>query len=269
MFRFVRKPVLALTLAVSVIAGCATEPRTQVVKVEESRECVVLLHGLNRSWRAMKPMAESLQLAGYSTANIDYPSQSGPIEEIAPIAVGLGLEECRAIGAKTIHFVTHSLGGILLRYEHKRSPIEDLGRVVMLGPPNQGSELIDKTIDWPGFDSLSGAAGRQLGTGDDSMPLQLGPVDFELGVIAGTGTINILASAMLPDMDDGKVTVARTKVAGMDDFLIVGNSHRYITRSAVVVRNTESFLRTGRFLDDDRSVVANVDSETRPQRFVF
>ena len=97
------------------------------------------------------------------------------------------------------------------------------------------------------------------------MPLQLGPVDFELGVIAGTGTINILASAMLPDMDDGKVTVARTKVAGMDDFLIVGNSHRYITRSAVVVRNTESFLRTGRFLDDDRLVVANVDSETRPQ----
>ena len=184
MYRFLRKPVLALILAVSVIAGCATEPRTQLVSVADSRECVVLLHGLNRSWRAMKPMAESLQLAGYSTANVDYPSQSGPIEEIAPVAVGLGLEECRASGAETIHFVTHSLGGILLRYEHKRSPIKDLGRVVMLGPPNQGSELIDKTVDWPGFDSLSGAAGRQLGTGDDSMPLQLGPVDFELGVIA-------------------------------------------------------------------------------------
>lgn len=265
MMRFEWKPVLAITLVLSVISGCATEPRTQVVKVEESRECVVLLHGLNRSWRAMKPMAESLQLAGYSTANVDYPSQSGPIEEIAPMAVGLGLEECRASGAETIHFVTHSLGGILLRYEHKRSPIEDLGRVVMLGPPNQGSELIDKTIDWPGFDSVNGAAGRQLGTGDDSMPMQLGPVDFELGVIAGTGTINILASAMLPDIDDGKVTVARTKVAGMDDFLIVGNSHRYITRSAVVVRNTESFLRTGRFLDDDRLVAANLKSETRPQ----
>jgi hypothetical protein len=265
MYRFLRKPVLALILAVSVMAGCATEPRTQLVRVADSRECVVLLHGLNRSWRAMKPMAESLQLAGYSTANVDYPSQSGPIEEIAPVAVGLGLEECRASAAETIHFVTHSLGGILLRYEHKRSPIKDLGRVVMLGPPNQGSELIDKTVDWPGFDSLSGAAGRQLGTGDDSMPLQLGPVDFELGVIAGTGTINILASAMLPDTDDGKVTVARTKVAGMDDFLVVGNSHRYITRSAVVVRNTESFLRTGHFLDEDRLMAASVKPETRPQ----
>ena len=265
MSRFVHNPVLAIALALSIIAGCATEPRTQLVRVEESRECVVLLHGLNRSWRAMKPMAESLQLAGYSTANVDYPSQSGPIEEIAPVAVGLGLEKCRASGAETIHFVTHSLGGILLRYEDKRSPIENLGRVVMLGPPNQGSELIDKTVDWPGFDSLSGAAGRQLGTGDDSMPLQLGPVDFELGVIAGTGTINILASAMLPDTDDGKVTVARTKVAGMDDFLIVGNSHRYITRSAVVVRNTESFLKTGRFLDEDRSLAANVKHASRPQ----
>jgi hypothetical protein len=268
MMKFEWKPVLAIALVLSVISGCATEPRTQVVKVEESRECVVLLHGLNRSWRAMKPMAESLQRAGYSTANVDYPSQSGPIEEIAPIVVGLGLKECRDSGAETIHFVTHSLGGILLRYEHKRSPIGDLGRVVMLGPPNQGSELIDKTVDWPGFDSLSGAAGRQLGTGDDSMPMQLGPVDFELGVIAGTGTINILASALLPDEDDGKVTVARTKVAGMDDFLIVGNSHRYITRSAVVVRNTESFLRTGRFLDDDRLVAHNVKLETPVRRFV-
>ena len=92
MYRFLRKPVLALILAVSVMAGCATEPRTQLVRVADSRECVVLLHGLNRSWRAMKPMAESLQLAGYSTANVDYPSQSGPIEEIAPVAVGLGLE---------------------------------------------------------------------------------------------------------------------------------------------------------------------------------
>jgi hypothetical protein len=51
----------------------------------------------------------------------------------------------------------------------------------------------------------------------------------------------------------------------MDDFLIVGNSHRYITRSAVVVRNTESFLRTGRFLDEDRLIAASVRHETRPQ----
>ena len=89
----------------------------------------------------------------------------------------------------------------------------------------------------------------------DSMPSRLGPVDFELGVIAGSGTINVVASAMLPDPDDGKVSVASTKVDGMDDFLLVGNSHRYITRSDVVLRNTESFLRNGWFLDEDKAAM--------------
>ena len=217
-----------------------------------SSECVVLLHGLNRSWRAMRPMAEALQEAGFTTANVDYPSQAGSIEDIAPLAVAEGLNKCRATGATRIHFVTHSLGGILLRYQNKHTPIPDLGRVVMLGPPNQGSELVDKTRDWPGFEMLSGDAGAQLGTDIASMPSQLGPVDFELGVIAGTGTINVIASAMLPDSDDGKVSVASTRVDGMDDFLLVGNSHRYITRSDVVFRNTESFLKDGQFLAEDK-----------------
>ncbi len=205
----------------------------------------MLLHGLNRSWRAMRPMADALQAAGFTTANVDYPSQAGPIEEIAPLAVGTGLAECRRAGANRIHFVTHSIGGILLRYEHERAPIPELGRVVMLGPPNQGSEVVDITQGWPGMSAFGGAAGLQLGTDENSIPAQLGPVDFELGVIAGTGTINPWMSAMLPDADDGKVTVAATQVDGMDDFLVVGNSHRYITRGDVVFRNTESFLKTG------------------------
>lgn len=200
-------------------------------------------------------MAEALQAAGFSTTNVDYPSQSGTIEEIAPIAVGLGLHDCRETGATRIHFVTHSMGGILLRYQNKHDPIPDLGRVVMLAPPNQGSELIDRTRDWPGFEIFSGDAGAELGTDADSMPSRLGPVDFELGVIAGIGTINVIASAMLPDPDDGKVSVASTQVDGMDDFLIVGNSHRYITRSDVVFRNTESFLRNGQFLAADKAAI--------------
>ncbi len=201
----------------------------------------------------MRPMAEALQTAGFTTANVDYPSQAGPVEEIAPLAVGTGLEQCRDTGAHRIHFVTHSIGGILLRYQNEHSSIPDLGRVVMLGPPNQGSEPIAKTRDRPGFAMVIGDPGAQLGTSSDSMPSQLGPVDFELGVIAGTGTINIFASAMLPNPDDGKVSVASTRVEGMDDFLIVGNSHHYITRSKVVIRNTESFLKTGNFLDADKA----------------
>jgi hypothetical protein len=200
----------------------------------------------------MRPMAKALHEAGFATANVDYPSQSGSVEQIAPLAVGMGLEECRNNGATRIHFVTHSLGGILLRYQNEHAPIPDLGRVVMLGPPNQGSEIVDKTRDWPGFEMMAGDAGAQLGTNDESVPSQLGPVEFELGVIAGTGTINVFASSMLPDPDDGKVSVASTRVDGMNDFLVVSNSHRYITRSDVVFRNTESFLRSGEFLAEDK-----------------
>ena len=102
---------------------------------------------------------------------------------------------------------------------------------------------------------FAGDAGAQLGTGTESVPSQLGPVNFELGVIAGTGTINVFASSMLPEPNDGKVSVASTKVDGMDDFLLVGNSHRYITRSDVVFRNTESFLRNGKFLEEDKALM--------------
>jgi len=252
MRNFSRTLACGLALSASLLVSCATEPETRVLAAEDSSECVVLLHGLNRSWRAMRPMAKALQEAGFSTANVDYPSQLGTIEQIAPIAVRHGILSCQSAGASKVHFVTHSIGGILLRYENERQPIDGLGRVVMLGPPNQGSELIDRMVDWPGIEFISGPAGMQLGTTADSMPAKLGPIDFELGVIAGTGTINILASAMLPDPDDGKVSVASTQVDGMSDFLVVENSHRYITRSDVVVRNTESFLKTGRFLDADR-----------------
>jgi pimeloyl-ACP methyl ester carboxylesterase len=250
------KMACALLLSAGLIASCASAPRTQVVSVAESTDCVVLLHGLNRSWRMMRPLAEALQEAGFTTANVDYPSQAGPIEEIAPLAVGTGLTACRALGARRIHFVTHSIGGILLRYENERAPISDLGRVVMLGPPNQGSEVIDITKDWPGVAAFGGAAGLQLGTDETSIPSQLGPVDFELGVIAGTGTINFWMSAMLPDEDDGKVTVAATQVDGMNDFLVVTNSHHYITRSDIVFRNTASFLKTGQFIDADKTFAA-------------
>jgi hypothetical protein len=194
-------------------------------------------------------MAEALREAGFSTVNVDYPSQGGSVEFLAPLAVGSGLQECRSAGAKRIHFVTHSIGGILLRYAHEQIPIDDLGRVVMLAPPNSGSEVIDITKDWPTTGIFAGEAGLQLGTDANSIPARLGPVDFELGVIAGTGSINPFMSAMLPSPDDGKVSVASTRVVGMDDFLVVRSSHHYIISSEAVKRNTAAFLRTGSFLD--------------------
>jgi hypothetical protein len=222
-------------------------PRSEYVPSANVGQCVILLHGLNRSLRAMEDMADGLQAAGFATANVDYPSQQGTVETLAPMAINVGLSQCRDAGATRIHFVTHSMGGILLRYAHQSEPITDLGRVVMLGPPNQGSEVIDRLREVPGAEIISGEAGLQLGTDPDSIPARLGPVDFELGIIAGVGSINPWMSRILPDYDDGKVTVESTRVLGMADFMIVDSSHRYLMNSNTVIKNTVAFLETGTF----------------------
>ena len=211
-------------------------------------ECVVLLHGLARSSMSMNVMQEALEEAGYVTANIDYPSRDHEIAELATIAVGEGLSRCRAMqDVSRIHFVAHSLGGILVRQYLHDQPIDELGRVVMLGPPNQGSKAADELDSLPGFDWINGPAGRQLGKGEGSVPLALGPVHFELGVIAGDRSIDPIVSAMLDDPDDGRVSVADTMVEGMDDFVVVHHSHAFMMRMRATIDLTLAFLGSGSF----------------------
>ena len=211
-------------------------------------ECVVLLHGLARTSTSFSKMEEALQDDGFATANIDYPSREHEIAELATIAIEEGLGICRAIDdIEKIHFVTHSLGGILIRQYLSTASIDELGRVVMLGPPNQGSSAVDELDGLPGFDWINGPAGRQLGKEGNSVPLSLGPVDFELGVIAGNRSIDPITSAVLDDPDDGRVSVEDTKVEGMDDFVVVGHSHAFMMSMPVPIELTKSFLRTGRF----------------------
>lgn len=214
----------------------------------QAEECVVLLHGLMRSSTSMNVMQRGLDAAGFLTVNIDYPSRDHTVEELAPIAIEDGLAGCRAHeSTERIHFVTHSLGGILVRQYLSQNEIPELGRVVMLGPPNQGSAAVDQLEDVPGFDWLNGPAGRQLGKGDDSVPLALGPADFELGVIAGNRTIDPITSSVLENPDDGRVSVADTKLDGMADFVVVEHSHAFMMRMQRTIELTIEFLRTGRF----------------------
>ncbi len=211
-------------------------------------ECVVLLHGLARTSSSMNRMQEALLKENFLVANVDYPSRDYAIEELATMAVEEGLDMCRAHdGVARIHFVTHSLGGILVRQYLSMETIDELGRVVMLGPPNQGSGAVDELVDVPGFDWINGPAGRQLGKGEESVPLKLGPVDFELGVIAGTHTIDPITSAVLDDPDDGRVSVVDTQVEGMDDFVVVEHSHAFMMRMQRPISLTIEFLRNGSF----------------------
>lgn len=195
----------------------------------------------------MEKIAAAFEDRGFVVVNVDYPSRKHKIEVLAPKAIDTGVDACPS--EATIHFVTHSLGGILLRYYHQEFGLPRLGRVVMLAPPNHGSEVVDRYRKLPGFRALNGPAGEQLGTGSDGIASQLEPVDFELGVIAGARTFNPVLSQVLPNPDDGKVSVASTKVDGMTDFLIVPHSHPFIMRASIAIEQSVSFVETGKFAD--------------------
>lgn len=213
-------------------------------------ECVVLLHGLARTPHSMSKLESALQGNGYTVKNIGYPSRKKPIESLAPDAVGRGVTACRASQASRIHFVTHSLGGILVRYYLSQNSIPELGRVVMLAPPNRGSEVVDNFSSIPGFAYLNGPSGRQLGTGPESVPNKLGAVSFPVGVIAGTVTVNPILSTSFNEQNDGKVSLSRAKVEGMTDFISLPTSHPFIAKNTRAIQQVIHFIANGHFAPD-------------------
>ncbi len=210
-------------------------------------ECVVLIHGLARSSQSMKVLEARLETEGYEVSNIDYPSRDHTVDKLATVVVGQGIQECGAKSDSKINFVTHSLGGILVRVYLNANEPDDIGRVVMLGPPNQGSEVVDNLKDTPGFELLNGPAGMQLGTGLTDVPRSLGPVDYEVGIIAGTKTMNLILSTYLPNPNDGKVSVESTKVDGMADFIALPTTHTFMMRNDAVIDQAVYFLKNGKF----------------------
>ena len=210
-----------------------------------AEEVVILLHGLIRTSASMEAMEDALLAEAYNVHNIDYPSRHFPIEQLAKNV----REQVDALveSDDTIHFVTHSMGGILVRTIQKETPLENIGRVVMLSPPNQGSELADSLGDLSLYEWINGPAGDQLGTDPDGYINSLGPVDFELGVIAGDRSINWINSIIIPGKDDGKVSIERTKVEGMKDFLVIHATHPYIMKNDQAVAATLRFLKSGAF----------------------
>ncbi len=208
---------------------------------------MILLHGLARSSSSMRTMEKALQQRGYHVVNVNYPSRHLPIAELARLAIHSGLDQCGQHNKQRIHFVTHSLGGILVRQYCQQQNIPDLGRVVMLGPPNQGSEAADRLKNLSVYQRLNGPAGQQLGTAAHDLPKKLGAVNFELGVIAGSRSINPLLSSLFPGQNDGKVSVQSTRIDGMQDFITLPVTHTFMMRNKEVIRQTLYFLEQGRF----------------------
>jgi alpha-beta hydrolase superfamily lysophospholipase len=198
---------------------------------------VVLLHGLGRTWRSMRPVARALDRAGFETFNIGYPSRSRRLGDLAAIVrsrIAAALAAAPAGGGadagSCLHFVGHSLGCILIRWivAHDRPP--GLGRIVLLTPPNRGSLMADRTEPWlawllrplPDLTVRGGVAA--------AIPT---PPGVDIGIIAGA--------------HDRTVRLDETRLAGETDRAVVRSGHSFIMMNRAAQQMTIRFLRTGRF----------------------
>lgn len=212
-----------------------------------SHELVVLLHGIRKKPRAMNKLARFLDELGYVICNLGYPSTSFSIEELADHVYQQLQETCPSPYQK-IHFVSHSMGGIIIRILLSKYHFENLGRVVMIAPPHKGSEVADFLSNYKFYKKIFGPAGQQLGTGEKSFGEQLGPINYDLGIIAGDRTLDPWFSwFILPDKGDGKVTVESTKLEGMKDHMIIPASHFMISRKKETLWQVAYFLRHASF----------------------
>ena len=212
----------------------------------QDRDIVILLHGLGRTSKSMEPLQYRLTLEGYRVFNITYPSRKDKIENLVEF-IRQELKACCPNGTDKLHFVTHSLGGILVRGYLSNYRPQNLGRVVMLSPPNKGSDVVDFFGDYSLFEYFFGPAATELGTGRDSFPNTLGPADFEVGIITGSRTIDPLSSWIIDGDDDGKVSIEQARLEGMADFMVVPVSHAFIMANQEVIDQVIFFLQNGRF----------------------
>jgi pimeloyl-ACP methyl ester carboxylesterase len=210
------------------------------------RECVCLVHGLGRTHRSMRWLGVQFEKQGYDVFHLSYRSTR---QSIASSAEALSTQLARKLtgNEERVHFVTHSLGGIVVRALLQKQRLANLGRVVMLGPPNQGSEVVNRLGRNVIYRLLTGPAGQELGTDSASTPNKLGPVDYEVGIIAGSRSGNPLFSAWIGEDCDGKVSVKRAGVEGMRDLIVLRCSHTFMMRNREVAAQALHFIGQGKF----------------------
>lgn len=207
---------------------------------------VVLLHGLWRGWRAMEPLARMIGNEGFATLNLPYPSARLPV----PTLVDFVRREVMNIADdRPVHFVTHSLGGIIARSLIAQAPPWNCGRLVMLAPPNGGSEIVDWSKRHPLVHHLLGPAGRSLGS--DGIPVNLPglPHHLEAMAIMGKHASIPFFKRMLETNNDGIVSASRGQIPGLKGFTVIDADHTFIQMHPEAIRMTVGFLRSGQVAD--------------------
>ena len=212
-----------------------------------SKENVILLHGMGRTSRSMSKIASSLENEGYNVVNVSYPSTKKTIPALLQEVVKPEIAKLKIVSNSKIHFVTHSLGGILVRAILQTEDLPNGSRIVMLCPPNHGSEIVDKYKNKWWFKRLNGPAGQVLGTDKQSLPNQLKSIKYDVGIITGTKSYEPWFSRLMMGGDDGKVSTNSAKLDEMKDFLLVPLGHTFIMQNSVVINQITYFLREAVF----------------------
>lgn len=213
-----------------------------------SQDCVILLHGLARTKLSMSTMASYVRKMNYIVINQEYPTTRRTIKELADKDVVSMVEKCNQYGPEKIHFITHSMGGIVLRAYLQDHHPSNLGRIVMLAPPNHGSQLADLLHHNLLFKMIAGPAGQELTTDFLSTSNQLiQSMKTETGVIAGTFSFMPLMKLFFHEDNDGKVPVSSTHIAGMNDFIALPVSHMFMMQNKSVMKEAVYFLQHGSF----------------------
>lgn len=221
-------------------------------KITSRNEYVILLHGLGRTRSSLGEMERYLTENGYHTINVDYPSTKKTIDAIVQDHLSPVVDECGERGAVKIHFVTHSLGGIVLRHYLQNHPLPEGSRVVMIAPPNHGSELADFLKKNVFFKWLLGPSLQELGTGPESLPNRMKPLEgIDVGVITGATDLLPIFGALFSGPNDGKVSVESAKLEGMKAFKIVPCGHTFIMNRPDVMEAVDHFFCYGIFKPED------------------
>ncbi len=212
-----------------------------------SKQLVVLLHGLASFPVSMALLERVLEKEGYAVRNLGYPSTRGSVNDAAARV----MQEVHDLSPViTVHFVAHSMGNIVIR-RMLNEEIPNLGRMVMIAPPNKGSLLAQQLKDLGVFRWVFGPAGQQLSSDNapffDSLPSP--PCEF--GIIAGGKGDGKGYNPFLPGDDDGTITVESTMLEGASDFILLKTTHTLILFLKETAEQTVCFLKYGRFKNQD------------------
>ncbi len=225
--------------------------RQQALPSMEGR-AVLVLHGLGRTRSSMQKICKYLRESGdFVVFDVGYPSTRGSVDEharrLAQVVVNLeGVEE--------INFVAHSLGNLVIRRwlfdvrqgAAKLPPNAKLGRVVMIGPPNQRPELADRLLPWDFSGGIAGAAAHQLSKGWKGLEPKLAVPPLEFGILAG-GNLKNGGNPLIPGDDDWVVSVESTRLATAGDFRVLPVKHTFMMNNRQLHEMTLQFLRHGYF----------------------